>query len=558
MGASRVSKLLEMSMKLLKSSLLGSATALAAVGGAQSADLPVKKAVPIEYVRVCTAYGAGFFYIPGTDTCLRVSGRARFEVGYNEGFSRNQGTGDTTGYRGLARINLDARTQTGYGTLRAFARLEFASRTGFANFASGTQTRIGNAFAGLGQDKFGRVQQYVNTDKAFIQFAGFTAGRASSFFDFYANDFEIIGGALGSNTQSTNLLAYTNKFGDSGFSATISLEDPSFRKNTIFSASVAAANAAAGTSSFAAFGPLTAPSPVFLGFNAAGQPTGVGFVDVIERNRMPDFVGVLRYDAAWGSAQISAAVKDVNTGNFLPGFVGTTGAGVELTAANAAIRARPSTEYGWAVQGGVKINLPFIAPGDSFYLQGAYGEGATLYTGYSNYSGSYASNTTNVSGASFNQFFNDATLNPLTGKLQLTDSFTAVASFLHYWSPEWRSAFFGSYGEHHQASGARAAQGIASGVIGGGPGLPGTRTFSLNQVLRDSYQIYTGASIIWSPVKDLDIGLEGIYTQIGVTNGRVLDLNKSFGTSQTNIPLNARTVTSYDTVQIRMRVQRDF
>ena len=68
-------------MRLLKSSLLGSVAGVFAVAGAQSADLPVKKAVPIEYVRVCSAYGAGFFYIPGTDTCLRVSGRARFEVG---------------------------------------------------------------------------------------------------------------------------------------------------------------------------------------------------------------------------------------------------------------------------------------------------------------------------------------------------------------------------------------------------------------------------------------------------------------------------------------------
>lgn len=546
-------------MRLLKVSLLGSVAVTSAITGAQAADLPIKKAAPIEYVRVCSAYGAGFFYIPGTDTCLRVSGRARFEVGYNEGYSRNQGAGDTTGYRGLARINLDARTQTGYGTLRAFVRLEFASRTGYSNFASGTQTRIGNAFSALGQDQFGRAQQFVSTEKAFIQFAGLTAGRASSFFDFYANDYEIIGGALGSNLASTNLLAYTSKLGDSGFSASLSLEDPTFRKNTIFSASVAAANAAAGTSSFATFGALNAPSPVFLGFNAAGQPTGVGFVDVIERNRMPDFVGALRYDAAWGSAQVSAAVKDVNTGNFLPNqFLGTTGDGAALTAANAVSRQRPSTEYGWAIQGGVKFNLPFIAPGDGLYLQGAYGEGATLYTGYSNYSGSYASNTNNVSGASFNQFFNDSTLNPLTGRLELSRSFTVVGSYLHYWTPEWRSAFFASYGELSQAPGARAAQGIASALVGGGPGAPGTRTFALNQTLRDTYQIYTGASVIWSPVKDLDIGLEGIYTKIGVTNGRVVDLNKSFGVSQTNIPLSARTVSSFDTVQLRMRVQRDF
>ncbi|MCJ2097234.1 porin, partial [Methylobacterium sp. E-046] len=58
---------LGLSMRFLKSSLLGSAAAFAAVGAAHAADLPVKKAVPIEYVRVCSTYGAGFFYIPGTD-----------------------------------------------------------------------------------------------------------------------------------------------------------------------------------------------------------------------------------------------------------------------------------------------------------------------------------------------------------------------------------------------------------------------------------------------------------------------------------------------------------
>ena len=65
-------------MKLVKALLLGSTAGLCAVAaGAQAADLPVQKAAPVEYVRVCTAQGAGFFYIPGTDTCLRIGGRAR-------------------------------------------------------------------------------------------------------------------------------------------------------------------------------------------------------------------------------------------------------------------------------------------------------------------------------------------------------------------------------------------------------------------------------------------------------------------------------------------------
>jgi hypothetical protein len=30
-------------------------------------------AAPVEYVKICSLYGAGFFYIPGTDTCVNAN-----------------------------------------------------------------------------------------------------------------------------------------------------------------------------------------------------------------------------------------------------------------------------------------------------------------------------------------------------------------------------------------------------------------------------------------------------------------------------------------------------
>ena len=60
-------------MKMVKSLMLGSAAALVAMSGAQAADLPVK-AKAVEYVKICSLYGAGFFYIPGTDTCIKIGG----------------------------------------------------------------------------------------------------------------------------------------------------------------------------------------------------------------------------------------------------------------------------------------------------------------------------------------------------------------------------------------------------------------------------------------------------------------------------------------------------
>ncbi|QEE39151.1 MULTISPECIES: porin [unclassified Methylobacterium] len=550
-------------MKLLKSSLLGSAAAFAAIGAAHAADLPVKKAVPIEYVRVCSAYGAGFFYIPGTDTCLRLSGRARFEGGYMTSYSRQFGNGgDTSGYQGRLRINLDARTQTAYGTLRAFVRLDAGARTGYSGVGtSGTQQRIGQAFPGLGIDSFGRDQQFSNVDKAFIQFAGLTAGRASSFFDFYAHDFELAGATAGSDLASTNLLAYTATLGN-GLSATISAEDPVFRRSPIYSPS----NNPGGVTvnaSIANFAQTNSPAPVFIGYNGA-TPSRFSQVDVIQRSRMPDVVGALRLDQAWGSAQISASVHELNVGNVQNGAGTGTGSNISIPHA--------SNSYGYAVQGGLKINAPFIAPGDALYLQGAYGSGSQLYTGYSSFSGSYSQNAATIQGQKFNQFFNDATVNPFSGQLEQSTSFTVVASYLHYWSPEWRSAFFGSYGQMSFGNGARLAQGAAFSLINpngtnsfgaNAVGTPGTAFYNLSEALRDTYQFVAGGSLIWSPVKDLDIGVEGYYTQVGVRNGRVIDKDKS-PTAYANVAgINAgtfvpRTTTSDGVSSFRFRVQRDF
>ena len=74
----------------------------------------------------------------------------------------------------------------------------------------------------------------MNVDKAFIQFAGLTVGRASAFFDFYAHDFEIAAATAGSDVFSTNLPADTAAIGN-GLSATLSIEDPVFRRSPIFS-----------------------------------------------------------------------------------------------------------------------------------------------------------------------------------------------------------------------------------------------------------------------------------------------------------------------------------
>src|SRR5215213_1354251 len=143
-------------MTLAKSLILGSAAALAAVAGANAADLPARKAVAaVEYVRVCSAYGEGFFYIPGSETCLRIGGRARAEVLYAEPFSR---ASDALGFRARGRIQADARTATAYGLLRTFVRFEITQNSGT-----------------FGPN--GTVASSADVAQAFVQFGGLTAGK---------------------------------------------------------------------------------------------------------------------------------------------------------------------------------------------------------------------------------------------------------------------------------------------------------------------------------------------------------------------------------------------
>src|SRR6201988_2786162 len=140
-------------MKTIKSLILGSAAGLLAVGGAQAADLPVK-AKAVEYVKVCSLYGAGFWYIPGTDTCIKIGGYLRVDTTFNGGiygqpaWNGSRGAGDRLGdeinSRSRMALTVDTRTATEYGVVRTFAQGDFQ----FDNFGTqnpGSTTTFTNA-----------------------------------------------------------------------------------------------------------------------------------------------------------------------------------------------------------------------------------------------------------------------------------------------------------------------------------------------------------------------------------------------------------------------------
>ena len=99
-------------MTTIRDLVLGSAASLLAVGAAGAADLPVK-AKAVEYVRVCSLYGAGFFFIPGTDTCIKIGGYLRADVTFNGGTHGQPAWNGDLGQQNRYRDYYSARSQIG-------------------------------------------------------------------------------------------------------------------------------------------------------------------------------------------------------------------------------------------------------------------------------------------------------------------------------------------------------------------------------------------------------------------------------------------------------------
>jgi opacity protein-like surface antigen len=200
----------------IKSLLLGSAAALVAVSGAQAADAVVAaEPEPVEYVRVCDAYGKGYFYIPGTETCLRISGYVRFDVG---------------GGRVLGRTSVDALDRDDDDTYdintRFTLRTHTASETELGTLRTYTETRWN--FGNGGGDE-GVAWQAGNKEAslnfAYIELGGLRVGKDETAFRHFLG---YAGNVINDDTleaehYDTNLISYTFT-GGNGFSAIVSLE----------------------------------------------------------------------------------------------------------------------------------------------------------------------------------------------------------------------------------------------------------------------------------------------------------------------------------------------
>src|SRR5215475_6427648 len=393
-------------MTNVKGLLLGTAASLVAVAGAQAADLPVK-AKQVEFVKVCSLYGSGFLYIPGTDTCIKLGGAVRVQtemtagsgvipVGFGSNAEAAQGaftralTNDTN-FRTRIYFSVDARQQTEYGTLRSYVRFGVQ------------QTTPGDTVGGA-----------VYWDRAFIQFAGFTVGKTVSFYDgvsFATFNYNNPRTTFDTGPNGITVWAYTAQFGN-GISGTISAEDPNGRTKIVDNST------SATTWTWGSVGTNSND----LAANTGGN--GFGF---------PDVVGALRVDQAWGSAQIMAAMHDAS-GSYYGGTVST---------------GHPSNAFGWAVGGALAINLPTWGATsnvnsqpnvDQFQIQGAYAKGAAGYTS----NGVGPSLVANGNTAAALQWGVDGIYS--TGSsVELTTTWSVYAGYQHLWTPNWRTSVYGGY-----------------------------------------------------------------------------------------------------------------
>jgi hypothetical protein len=466
---------MEVEMKMVKTLLLGTAAGLVAVAGAQAADMPVK-AAPVQYVKICNLYGDGFYYIPGTDTCLKLGGYLRVQGEYNMGAGGIPAGSGTTeaaqarftrantndfNYRVRAVTTWDVRQQTEYGTLRTYIRFGVENTTPAASGGGTTATAF--------------------WDRAFIQFAGFTVGRSQSFFDLftyggaYSYHNVRVSGDTGASGQ--NLWAYTAQFGN-GFSGTLSLEDPINHRTNAGTIDVLT------PAFFAVNGAFTADNAFH---NQAAAMFGF---------RVPDVVATLRVDQAWGFAGVSAVLHDASGAYY--GFPNNVNNG------------HPEDKYGWALAGGAKFNLP---GGDMIGFNVCYSEGDGGRCTKEGAWQVYNSSTSVGVGWLSDGVFGTGT------QIELTKVWSALAAYQHIWNPKWRTAVGGGYVNVHYDDAAKnlinaRIPGVqaACGLLAAAPTITALTLLPGNTCSPDYsfWEAYTRTQ--WNPVPQLDIGLQVMYT----------------------------------------------
>jgi hypothetical protein len=493
-------------MKVAKRLLLGSTAGLVAVGGAQAADLPVK-AKPVEYVKICSLYGEGFYYIPGTDICLKIGGYVQADYGWNHAGNGqvhyNAGNGGAQdrsvspySTRHRAHFNFDSRTQTAYGTLRTYVAVHID------NLNQGSIT--------------------INPSRAFIQWAGFTFGHTKSFTDVPGtpspDSFRSIHQTQAQSdtgANGTNQIAYTWELGN-GMTLNVGADE----RRTKGIGNMSTNNVTVGANPSTSFGPYQHPTP-WVNF-AVNQ--------------------------AWGRFGVSA-IFNKNNATYYTGDNAVTGAvGCPVGAQTGTSQCGyPDDKWGWAVLSGIDIKAPWAGPGDHFGGFFDYGVGAAAYSGGSNLTspGLFGGgNTVAVGVISDGVFVNG-------GQFELTTAWSAGFGYEHFWLPNVSSTVFGTYSQVRYNDTV-----IKSRLFCGGGGAT-TQSLSFTGANCDpGFNYWTlGTHTDWYPVTGLRLAVEVLYSRIETAfDGQTVSLGKAAGLRPTGL----YTAKDQGILSVHFRIQRAF
>ncbi len=202
-------------MKITKL-LLGTAAVLLSVSTARAADAIVVEAEPMEYVKVCDMYGNGFFYIPGTETCMNINGYVRSTYEHSKRDETSTGgfvvvpSTNTSNWTVRGRLNFDVRNETEYGTLRSELRLQ----GGDANAAGDQNVAIDRALISLAGFRLGYSDTYFTTNHGYGAGTpaindGFYQFDQAIFFDYTATLAEGVSMTVGVQDSSGTLAGGT-------------------------------------------------------------------------------------------------------------------------------------------------------------------------------------------------------------------------------------------------------------------------------------------------------------------------------------------------------------
>lgn len=444
---------------------------LSAAPSALAADDSRAPVASPAFAQICDAYGAGYFALPGSNLCLRPGGaliedlavrtlpRSAFTPNPGSPLPASRSTAPTPpalGGGAAVGVSLEAKLPTELGLVSGY----IDATTAFgAGLLSPNPAGAYSQQANLAGYDINAWRNFTRLDQAYLEFAGFTAGRAQSVFDFYADAYNI-NPLRGSNAR-TELLAY--RFSPTpGVLAALALENNRERRNLI------------------------------------GQSAAIGGTSDYSGATAPDAVASLRVDTPFGLAQVSGAAHELRTRYAAPPSV-----------APSQPDAASSNQWGFAAQGGLKVNLPNLSDADAMILQATYARGASAYLTGNNqplFAGvndpAHPGIGTPRLGAapgltSYDYDCVNTGAQPF-GHCDQSSGYALVAAFKHFWTPTVSSTLFASFFGMNYTDASKA------GAPMGAPGVAGASNYRETSV---------GANLTWTPLKNLIVGGEVAYTQ---------------------------------------------